>query len=110
MIKKAGQANDKRPGVLLQIKYLSSIYTRYQGQGKCTLLIRSWTSNNAVLPTSAKAKIKILDKNDKEYDYKSLETSKSDSTSAKFSKEMNIGALNCFTTLDSMTTIEFTIY
>jgi len=73
------------------------------------LLIRSWTSNKEVLPTSAKAKIKFKDRDDNELPDDSVKYENFGVSRQSTQKEMSIGESNTFKCEDVLTQIEFTI-
>ena len=92
------------PKVLLQVYYLNSIFTRKKGKGRCKLLIRSWMTNDDVLPTNARALLTLRDANGKVVNMDS--TGKDD---VKKNKWVSIGETKEFVTKDPMMTLDMSI-
>ena len=93
------------PKVLIQMYYLNSIFTRKKGKGRCKLLIRSWMTNDDVLPTNARATLTLRDANGNQVKMDS--SGKEDQN--KKNKWVSIGETREFVTKDPMMTLEMMI-
>jgi hypothetical protein len=96
--------HERVPKVLLQIYYLNSIFTRKKGKGRCKLLIRSWMTNEDVLPTNARALLTLKDGNGKV-----VQMDSSGKEDPKKNKWLSIGETKEFVTKDPMMTLDMSI-